>query len=96
MGCMWCEGCYLTPKQRQQENPRLTMHVSCFLEVVRTESEINACLKLLKEYPEENRLIIESLSRIENFWKRTEQVQALRKELQIHKTNEMKKDGQKT
>lgn len=86
MGCMWCEGCYLTPKQRQEENPRLTMHVSCFLEVVRTESEINACLKLLKEYPEENRLIIESLNRIDNFWKRTEQVQALRKELQTSKT----------
>jgi hypothetical protein len=82
MGCVMCEGCYLTPKKRLEENPRLTIHVKCFLELIRTESEIKACLKLLKEYPGENQLILESLKRIDNFWKRTEQVQALRKKPQ--------------
>lgn len=83
MGCCYCEGCYLTPKQRKQENPRLTIHVKCFLELVRTESEMKAMIQYLKSSPKNDTLLRETLGRIEKFWKLQEKAEAMRRELQL-------------
>jgi hypothetical protein len=75
---MYCEGCYLTPKQRKQKNPKLSMHLNCFLEMQRANSEINVVLKFLRENSGDIQLLKDALSRIDNFWNRMEQAKKLR------------------
>ena len=77
MGCVWCEGAYLTPKKRLDENPRLTIHVKCFQDMIRTQNEQTAILKYLSDNQNRDVLIKSALERSETFWKRMEQIDKL-------------------
>lgn len=79
--CWYCEGMYLTPKKRQQENPKLSMHVNCIMEMQRTESEIEAVLKFLTENSGNIQILKDVLVRIDNFWKKMEQAKKLQEKL---------------
>lgn len=79
--CCFCEGCYLTPKKRQQENPKLGIHLSCYLEFIRTDSEIHVVLEFLQKNSGDIEILKESLKRIDDFWKRMERIKAFHKSL---------------
>lgn len=81
MGCCYCEGCYLTPQQRKMENPRLGLHISCYLEIMRTVDDIETMRKFLKENSRDIEILRARLQNMDDFWNRMERIKKFWKEV---------------
>ena len=99
MGCCYCEGCYLTPQQRKMEDPRLGLHVSCYLEIMRTVSDVEAVRKFLHENSGDIEILRKRLQNMDDFWVRMARIDEFQKELrgQQSKINKSQRTiGEKT
>ncbi len=78
--CCYCEGMYLTPQQRKEENPRLGMHVSCFLALWREIQDFEIIREHLAKNSS-NEVLAAHLKRMDDFWDRMAKIDAFHKEL---------------
>jgi hypothetical protein len=46
--CFWCESSYLPEKQAISENPKVTLHLKCFEEIMRIHNNIKKTTEYLE------------------------------------------------
>lgn len=46
--CFWCESSYLTEKQALTNNPKISLHLKCFEEIMQIRSKIEMATKYLE------------------------------------------------